>query len=115
MSKGQVTVSINGIDYPMACAPGEEDKVLALGAKIDEVARQVSTASGAIGEARILVMAALILTDKMSEMEQKLTKHEAEAGSLASETPPAPTDFDEDKLVELVDGLTMRLEKLASR
>lgn len=113
MSKGQVTVSINGIDYPMACAPGEEDKVLALGAKIDEVARQISTASGAIGEARILVMASLILTDKMAELEDKL----AQAGS-ASAVPPsaeAAPSLDEDKLVAIVDGLTSRLEKLASR
>ena len=36
MATGQVTVSINGVDYPMACTPGEEDKVIALGKRIDE-------------------------------------------------------------------------------
>ena len=115
MSKGQVTVSINGVDYPMACAPGEEGKVIALGAKIDEVARQISAASGSIGEARILVMASLILTDRMSELEQRITQLENGEGADAAETPQTSPEFDEDRLVQIVDGLTTRLEKLASR
>ena len=111
MAAGQVTVSINGIDYPMACTPGEEDKVVALGKRIDEVARQISSASGAIGEARILVMAALILTDKMSDLEDKLNQM-APAGAETAET----TDpIDEDQMVDLIDNLTTRLETLASR
>ena len=51
----------------MACSPGQEDHVLALGKRIDQVVRSVSAASGPIGEARLLVMAALILTDRLAE------------------------------------------------
>ena len=112
MATGQVTVSINGVDYPMACAPGEEDKVIALGKRIDEVARQISSASGAIGEARILVMAALILTDKMTELESKLS----EAGGNAAEDHfVSESQIDADKMAEVINSLTTRLEKLASR
>ena len=71
MAQSNVTVTINGSDYPMACAPGEEDKVKALGERIDSVASQIAAASGSIGESRLLVMAALILTDQLSELEQK--------------------------------------------
>ncbi len=118
MSTGQVTVTINGIDYPMACAPGEEAKVMALGAKIDEVARQVASASGPIGEARILVMAALIMSDKMADLEDKLS-HDGPPDAPAGAPVDAPADLaaqvDTEKLAALVDGLTARLEKLASR
>ena len=113
MASAQVTVSINGIDYPMACAPGEEQKVMALGAKIDQVARQISAASGSIGEARILVMAALIMTDKIADMEDRIAALEAGGGEQTS--PETPAAMDEDKLVQIIDGLTARLEKLASR
>jgi cell division protein ZapA len=114
MSEGQVTVNINGVDYPMACEPGEEEKVLALGARIDEVARRVASSSGAITETRILVMAALILTDQMSEMEDKLAK----AGNTTPASSPAPSAGGEageaDRMAEIIDSLTKRLEKLAS-
>ena len=52
-SSSNVTVTINGSDYPMSCSPGEEEKVRALGARIDAVAKQVAAASGPIGESRI--------------------------------------------------------------
>ena len=113
MSTGQVTVTINGMDYPMACTPGEEAKVLALGAKIDEVARQISAASGPIGEARILVMAALIMSDKMADLEDKLAQDGGPKDTAPS--PQGTSDIDADRLAVLVDGLTARLEKLASR
>ena len=112
MASGQVTVSINGVDYPMACTPGEEDKVIALGKRIDEVARQISSASGAIGEARILVMAALILTDKMSELEEKL---EQAGGGEVSASPENQSQIDTDQMADVINSLTSRLEKLASR
>lgn len=111
MSTSNVTVTINGNDYPMACAPGEEKKIEALGARIDEVARQVASASGAIAESRLLVMAALILTDQMRELESKL----ADLTELGQPAEPASTSaIDEDKLADMVEQVTARLEKLAS-
>jgi cell division protein ZapA len=109
MNKGQVTVTINGIDYPMACVPGEEQKVIALGARIDEIARRVSADSGPITEARILVMTALILTDKMSEFEEKLMKDDGAVPASGGESLD-----DADRMASIIDSLTTRLEKLAS-
>lgn len=116
MSSASVTVTINGKDYPMACAPGEEKKVEALGARIDEVARQVASASGAIGESRLLVMASLILMDQMQELENNSKERVSSASpqTEASAEPLAPS-VDEDKLVSIIDNLAERLEKLASQ
>lgn len=111
MSTSNVTVTINGNDYPMACAPGEEKKIEALGARIDEVARQVASASGAIAESRLLVMAALILTDQMRELEGKLA---GLTEASPSDTAEVGASMDEDKLAEMVEQVTARLEKLAS-
>ena len=110
MKTGEVTVSINGIEYPMSCTAGEEEKVIALGKRIDEVARQISASSGSIGEARILVMAALILTDRMSELEAK------EQPSLDKDSGGARSGeaVDSDRLADVINSLASRVERLAS-
>jgi len=103
-SSRNVTVTINGSDYPMSCSPGEEEKVRALGARIDAVAKQVAAASGPIGESRILVMAALILTDQLSDLEE----------GAANASPPS-SSVDEDQLAGVIENLAGRIEALTSR
>ena len=102
MSEGRVTVSVNGKDYPMACQPGEEAKVAALGKKLDETVRKVSADSGPTGEPRLLVMAALIILDSLSELEV--------GGGKA----PASGSGDNGELAKRMEKLAERLEKLAS-
>lgn len=122
MSEARVTVSINGKDYPMACQPGEEAKVMALGNRIDEIARKISVSTGPIGESRLLVMAALIIADSLSELEKSAPSGNTAGVSTASEAPDADGGADGDgdddgqkaKLAERIQNLTLRLEKLAS-
>ena len=116
MAQSNVTVTINGSDYPMACAPGEEDKVKALGARIDDVAGQIAAASGSIGESRLLVMAALILTDQLSELEAKSA---ATPEAAPAQTPDAASDnaakddqTKDDHLAEMIEKLAARIEAL---
>ena len=117
MAQSNVTVTINGSDYPMACAPGEEDKVKALGARIDDVAGQIAAASGSIGESRLLVMAALILTDQLSELEAKSA---ATPEAAPAQTPDAAAKDDQtkddhhrdDHLAEMIEKLAARIEAL---
>lgn len=111
MAQSNVTVTINGSDYPMACAPGEEDKVKTLGERIDSVASQIAAASGSIGESRLLVMAALILTDQLSELEQKTSSSESQA---APQNNAVDTSRD-DKMAEMIEQLAARLEALTGK
>jgi len=104
MTENRVSVNINGQDYPMVCAPGEEAKVLALGEKINEVVRQIASVSGPISEARLLVMAALILTDRLTELENNT----ATGVELTADT------ADEEKIASVIENLASRLETLAS-
>lgn len=116
MAQSNVTVTINGSDYPMACAPGEEDKVKALGERIDSVASQIAAASGSIGESRLLVMAALILTDQLSELEQKSSSSAPQAETLASEAENNAKDANrDDHLAEKIEQLAARLEALSRK
>ena len=93
----------------MACSPGQENHVIALGKRIDQVVRSVAAASGPIGEARLLVMAALILTDRLTEAEKNASADAAEKPS-EKDTSPQP---DQAELTALINSLADRIEKLA--
>lgn len=91
---------------------------MALGNRIDEIARKISVSTGPIGESRLLVMAALIIADSLSELEKSAPSGNTAGDSTASEAPDADGDGDDDgqkaKLAERIQNLTLRLEKLAS-
>lgn len=60
-----VEVDIYGKRYSVACAPGQEKRLAELGARLDKRVRQISGAVGDVGEARLLLIAALALMDEI--------------------------------------------------
>jgi len=76
---GRVTLEINGKPYVVGCEDGGEPHVRALAARIDEKVRQVAPEAGAPGEARLILMAALMIADELNEAEAAITRAEARA------------------------------------
>jgi len=74
----QVTLRINGYAYTLGCKDGEETHLEAMGAEVGRRIEGVRVASGPSGEARMLVMAALLMADDIFELRRKV--EEAEAG-----------------------------------
>jgi len=64
----QVSLSIGGRSYDLACRDGEEEHLRALGAIVDARVADAGRAVGGGNEARQLVMAALFLADELSEI-----------------------------------------------
>src|SRR5258708_23589910 len=64
---GQVSVTINGRQYRMACDDGQEDHLTRLAEDLDQRIEQLRTDFGEIGDMRLTVMAALIVADELSE------------------------------------------------
>jgi len=95
----QVTVRINGYSYTVGCQDGEEPHLLAMAEEVERRIESIKATAGPSGEARMLVMAALLMADDLYEKEQ------------------APKAAQTGKLVELAgDGkLGRRLGKLAKR
>ncbi len=63
MAKADIVV--NNRRYSVACAPGQEARLTTLGARLDKQVRQIADAVGDIGEARLLLVAALSLMDEL--------------------------------------------------
>lgn len=64
---GQVSIEVNGRSYGIACDDGEEDHIAELGRVLGERVKQLSDAVGQVGDARLLVMAGLLLTDELMQ------------------------------------------------
>src|ERR1700722_16102185 len=94
----QVTLRINGYAYTVGCRDGEEEHLHAMAGEVDRRIDSIKAAAGQSGEARMLVMASLLMADDLFEMSQ--ARHGG--ASVAS---PSPTDHQ----------LTRRLGKLAKR
>jgi cell division protein ZapA len=94
----QVSLQINGYGYILGCADGEEDRLLALAADLDRRIAEIKAASGPGGESRLLLMAALLLSDEL---------HEQREGAASSAAKPEP------KVSRRLRGLAKRAEAIA--
>lgn len=58
-------ITINGRNYLVACEDGQEEALLRLAGNLDGRVRELEQAVGKVGEARLLVMTALLLADEL--------------------------------------------------
>ena len=68
----QVNVTINGRQFRMACEDGQEDHLRQLAKELDERIVALRGQFGEIGDARLTVMAALMVADELAETGKKL-------------------------------------------
>src|SRR6185312_7462718 len=77
-----VNVLVNGRAYTVACDKGEEDHVRDLGQFLGGRVRQLSESVGQVGDARLLLMAGLVVCDELTEALAKLEEREQEIAAL---------------------------------
>src|SRR5437016_14573686 len=78
----QVTVTINGRQFRMACEDGQESHLLRLAQDFDQRIERLRASFGEIGDTRLTVMAALTIADELVETGSKLRRLEEELASL---------------------------------
>lgn len=108
----ELQVSVGGRPYRLACRDGDEEPLRAAARLLDRHATDVIEGLGAVGEARLLLMAALQVAG--AYLDQKgAAAPAAPADPVAS--PAAITDQDPalDALVARAEGLADALEALA--
>jgi cell division protein ZapA len=98
-----VTLTIGGRHYTVACAAGEETHIERLGRAIDGKLQGMPNLSGQ-SEARTLLFAALLLADEL---------HEARSAGGAAAEPSPPGAEALEALAERLEGLAARLEGAA--
>jgi cell division protein ZapA len=78
----QVSVTINGRQFRLACEDGEEPHLLRLAEDIDQRISRLRERFGEIGDTRLTVMAALTLADELRDTKERLARMEPELAKL---------------------------------
>ena len=91
----EITIVIGGRNFEVACQAGEEQYLQAAAKMLDDEAQVLSNQVGRMPEARMLLMAGLMLADKTASFEDKvsqiqgtLNEREAELEGLRNMAPP---------------------------
>lgn len=98
----QVNVRINGYSYTVGCEDGQEQHLVAMAREVENRIDSIKALGGQSGEARLLVLAALLLADELHDL-----RLEADALQEAASRPA--------KAKPNGDAAAKRMAKLAAR
>jgi cell division protein ZapA len=113
-----VNATIAGRQFRLACEDGQEEHLQALARDMDERIESLRKKFGEIGDTRLTVMAALMVSDELSEAARKLRRMEEElvthqdARVLASDRAKAASEAVAgafNSAAERIEGITKKL------
>ncbi|MDX1739476.1 MAG: cell division protein ZapA [Alphaproteobacteria bacterium] len=106
----QLTIVVNGRSYSIACDDGQEEHLRKLGSFYSERVEELAGAMGQVGDARLMLMAGLMIADELSDAYEEIEKVKVELATLKSQNERNAPD---QKVTELLSKLTGRIEQLA--
>jgi cell division protein ZapA len=111
-----VDIMVGGRMFQVACQPGEEAFLRAAAKMLDAEAAPLVAQMGRLPESRMLLMAALMLADRMAAMEDELRALKAHAAKLESRAHQLRADVADvpGHFVESLAELAARAEALAA-
>jgi cell division protein ZapA len=83
----QVTIRINGYTYSVGCEDGQETHLEQMAGEIEQRIASIRAIGGQSGEAKLLMLAALLLADELHD-----TRAKAAAAATAPAEPAAKPD-----------------------
>lgn len=111
---GKVVVKVGGQTFQLACQDGEEQRLQSLASYVDGKMTDLAATLGQVGDTRLLLMTALLITDEMMEARDRRDQNGRDSavlprGSLSGE---AGLGDGADKMVA---NLIKRIEDIAAR
>jgi len=113
----QVNLTVNGRVYRIACEDGEEDHVAQLGERFEAAINELRGAMGEIGDQRLMVMAGILMTDRLDDTERRLKRSEQEVGLLKDNRADSSMRLDglDKSFAETLNLAAARIESIAER
>jgi cell division protein ZapA len=125
---GQVVVKVNGRDFALSCPDGQEPRIRRLAQYVDAKISEFTRTVGQVGEARLVLLAALVIADELSDANDALQQERNRArgpggpggnlgGGPGGEAPETPGATDEaiDAAASGIRGVAQRIEAIAAR
>ncbi|MDP6473649.1 MAG: cell division protein ZapA [Alphaproteobacteria bacterium] len=110
----QLSVTINGRDYPIVCDDGQEEHVTRLAAYIDKRAGEIASTVGQVGEGRLLVMTSLLVADELSEAYDEMERLQIAAKNSEEAIRNETRESLEARVAPVVESLATRIENIAA-
>lgn len=112
----QVTVIVNGRNYTLACEDGEEEHLTALANFIDARVAELGQQIGQVGDARLMLMASLVVADELAVAHERVEDLEREIEQLRREKQVVEAAAaGEEKFAEVLESAAQRIEDIAAR
>jgi cell division protein ZapA len=110
-----VIVEVNGRPYTMQCPDGEEAHLKELARLLDSEVARIRQSVGSVGDIRLLVMAGLMVADRLSESILRIEELEEQVRGLRAERDEALAGAQalEQQVAQRLDSAAQRLAKLA--
>jgi cell division protein ZapA len=102
----EVDVTINGRSYAMACDDGQEEHLAGLGAYVADRVRGLAESYGQVGDARLLVMASILIADELSDLREEIDELRSSLQDRLAAS--------EASIADRLDALAGRLESVAA-
>jgi len=102
----QVSVTVNRHSFTIACEDGQEPRLRRLAQYVDAKVGEFVGTLGQVGEARLLLLAALVIADELADANEALQQAKA---------PPADAGAAGDAAASGVHGIAQRIEAIAAR
>jgi cell division protein ZapA len=109
---GQVSVPVNGRSFTITCDDGQEPRIRRLAQYVDAKVAEFVSSVGQIGEARLLLLAALVIADELSDANDAL-QHERNRARAADARGVAAADAAANHIQDMakkVEAIAARLE-----
>ncbi len=105
----EISITINGRNYGIACDDGQEKRVQELARYVDARLREIARAGAASNESHLLVLTSIILADEIADMKAQgvpVAHQQAAVGVRMS-------DEEEEAIVSAIDLLAARIDQIA--
>jgi len=109
-----VNIMVNSRAYTVACDEGEEEHLKELAAHVDAKAREVLGSVGQVGDARMLLMAALLIADEHHVMSGKIAGAQ-DSGESEKQRLHLRAEQAEGAAADALESAAKRLEDIAVR
>ncbi len=106
----QVIIRVNDRPYTMNCDEGQEEHLAELAGYLDNEVSELKQTLGQVGDSRLLLMAGLVVADRLSEALRKIEAMQEETDGLKDARSAA---LDRGKSIE--DAMAEKLEATAAR
>jgi len=103
----EISITINGRNYGIACDDGQEKRVADLARYVDGRLRDIARAGAATNESHLLVLTTIILADEIADLKATGARTPGPVVGVKM------SDDEEEAIVSAIDLLAARIDQIA--